>query len=90
MLVPRERLDRGRAGRRRRRRADGRSAIPFAEGVHLGPLASAAQRDRVQGYIQKGIDEGATLVAGGLGAPEGLDAGFYVTPDRVLQRHART
>ena len=32
---------------------------PFAEGVHLGPLASAAQRDRVQGYIQKGIDEGA-------------------------------
>ena len=53
---------------------------PFAEGVHLGPLASAAQRDRVQGYIQKGIDEGATLVAGGLGAPEGLDTGYYVRP----------
>ncbi len=53
---------------------------PFAEGVHLGPLASAAQRDRVQGYIQKGIDEGATLVAGGLGAPEGLDVGFFVRP----------
>ncbi len=53
---------------------------PFAEGVHLGPLASAAQRDRVQGYIQKGIDEGATLVTGGLGAPEGLDTGFYVRP----------
>ena len=53
---------------------------PFAEGVHLGPLASAAQRDRVQGYIQKGIDEGATLVAGGLGAPEGHDVGFYVRP----------
>ena len=32
---------------------------PFTEGIHLGPLASAAQRDRVQGYIQKGIDEGA-------------------------------
>ena len=53
---------------------------PFAEGTHLGPLASAAQRDRVQGYIQKGIDEGATVVAGGLGAPEGLDTGYYVRP----------
>ncbi|MCU1397478.1 MAG: aldehyde dehydrogenase [Acidimicrobiales bacterium] len=53
---------------------------PFAEGTHLGPLASAAQRDRVQGYIKRGIDEGATLVAGGLGAPDGLDVGFYVRP----------
>jgi aldehyde dehydrogenase (NAD+) len=53
---------------------------PFADGIMLGPLASAAQRDRVQGYIQKGIDEGAKLVAGGLGAPEGLDVGFYVKP----------
>ena len=53
---------------------------PFAEGVHLGPLASAAQRDRVQGYIQTGIDEGAKVVAGGTGAPEGLDTGFYVRP----------
>ena len=53
---------------------------PFAEGTNVGPLASAAQRDRVLGYIQKGIDEGATLVAGGLGAPEGLDQGYYVKP----------
>jgi aldehyde dehydrogenase (NAD+) len=53
---------------------------PFSEGVHLGPLASAAQRDRVQGYIQKGIDEGAAVVAGGLGAPDGLGTGFYVRP----------
>jgi aldehyde dehydrogenase (NAD+) len=53
---------------------------PFTEGVHLGPLASAAQRDRVQGYIQQGIDEGATVVAGGTGAPEGLGTGFYVRP----------
>ena len=53
---------------------------PFAEGIHLGPLASAAQRDRVQGYIQRGIDEGATLVVGGVGAPEGLTKGFYVRP----------
>ncbi len=53
---------------------------PFAEGVHLGPLASAAQRDRVEGYIQKGLDEGATVVVGGPGAPDGLDSGFYVRP----------
>jgi aldehyde dehydrogenase (NAD+) len=53
---------------------------PFTEGIHLGPLASAAQRDRVQGYIQKGIDEGAEVVAGGLGAPEDLGTGFYVRP----------
>jgi aldehyde dehydrogenase (NAD+) len=53
---------------------------PFTEGIHLGPLASAAQRDRVQGYIQKGIDEGAEVVVGGLGAPEGLGTGFYVKP----------
>ena len=53
---------------------------PFAAGVHLGPLASAAQRERVQGFIRAGIDEGATLVAGGLGAPDGLDVGFYVRP----------
>jgi len=53
---------------------------PFAEGTHLGPLASAAQRDRVEGYIQQGVDEGATVIAGGTGAPEGLDKGFYVRP----------
>jgi acyl-CoA reductase-like NAD-dependent aldehyde dehydrogenase len=53
---------------------------PFAEGTNLGPLASAAQRDRVQGYIQKGIDEGATVLVGGLGAPEGTSSGYYVKP----------
>jgi len=53
---------------------------PFGEGVGLGPLASSAQRDRVNGYIQKGIDEGATLVVGGTGSPDGLDKGFYVKP----------
>lgn len=53
---------------------------PFAEGANLGPLASAAQRDRVQNYIGIGIDEGATLIAGGLGAPDGCTTGFYVKP----------
>jgi acyl-CoA reductase-like NAD-dependent aldehyde dehydrogenase len=53
---------------------------PFAEGSNLGPLASAAQRDRVQSYIAKGIDEGAKLIFGGPGAPEGLTSGYYVNP----------
>ena len=53
---------------------------PFAETTRLGPLVSAAQRDRVRGYIQKGIDEGAKLVTGGPAAPEGLEKGFFVQP----------
>jgi acyl-CoA reductase-like NAD-dependent aldehyde dehydrogenase len=43
-------------------------------------LASAAQRDRVQSYINKGIEEGAKLIFGGPGAPEGLTTGYYVNP----------
>ena len=79
MLVPRERMEQ--AEQIAAAAAEKvKVGSPFAEGVHLGPLASAAQRDRVQGYIQKGIDEGATVVAGGLGAPDGLDTGFYVKP----------
>jgi aldehyde dehydrogenase (NAD+) len=53
---------------------------PFDDGVKLGPLASGAHRDRVQNHIRIGIDEGATLIAGGLGAPEGFETGFYVRP----------
>ncbi|MEO7370093.1 MAG: aldehyde dehydrogenase family protein, partial [Ilumatobacteraceae bacterium] len=52
---------------------------PFDD-VDLGPLASAAQRDRVQNYIQKGTDEGADLIVGGLGAPDGRPTGYYVRP----------
>jgi betaine-aldehyde dehydrogenase len=46
----------------------------------LGPLVSAAQRERVLSYIEKGIEEGATLVAGGTDRPEGLDKGYFVRP----------
>jgi acyl-CoA reductase-like NAD-dependent aldehyde dehydrogenase len=53
---------------------------PFAEGASLGPLSSQAQVDRVNGYIQKGIDEGAKLLTGGTGKPEGLDQGYFVRP----------
>jgi len=51
-----------------------------ASHMGLGPLISDTQRTRVRDYIQKGIDEGATLVTGGADAPEGLDTGYYVRP----------
>lgn len=53
---------------------------PFEKTTRLGPLVSAVQRDRVRGFIQKGIDEGATLLTGGTAAPDGLDHGYFVQP----------
>jgi aldehyde dehydrogenase (NAD+) len=53
---------------------------PFAEGIRLGPLVSAVQRERVRGYIEKGIEEGAELITGGAEAPAGLEHGFFVQP----------
>ncbi|MBA2608197.1 MAG: aldehyde dehydrogenase family protein [Actinobacteria bacterium] len=53
---------------------------PFGGEANLGPLVSAAQRDRVRDYINKGVEEGATLLTGGAEAPEGLDKGYYVQP----------
>jgi aldehyde dehydrogenase (NAD+) len=55
-------------------------ADAMAEGMHMGPVASQAQFSKIQGLIQKGIDEGATLVAGGTGRPQGLNKGFFVKP----------
>jgi len=46
----------------------------------LGPLVSDVQRERVRGFIQTGIDEGAKLLTGGVDAPDGLDQGYYVQP----------
>ena len=51
---------------------------PLAEGTRLGPLVSAAQRDRVRGYIARGRSEGATLAVGGAQPP--LERGFFVAP----------
>ena len=48
--------------------------------VRMGPLASKAQFEKVQRLIQQGIDEGATLVIGGPGRPEGLDKGYFAQP----------
>lgn len=52
----------------------------FEEGVVMGPVASKAQLDSVVGYIQQGIDEGATLVTGGTTPPEGRNTGYFVQP----------
>ncbi len=51
-----------------------------ASGAALGPVISATQWDKIQTLIHKGIEEGATVVAGGPGKPEGLDRGYYVKP----------
>jgi aldehyde dehydrogenase (NAD+) len=48
--------------------------------AQLGPVVNRTQWEKIQRLIQAGIDEGATLVAGGVGRPEGLDKGFYVKP----------
>jgi betaine-aldehyde dehydrogenase len=53
---------------------------PFGDSAKLGPLTSSAQRDRVRGYIAKGIAGGAELLIGGAEAPEGLPRGWYVKP----------
>ncbi|TNE36922.1 MAG: aldehyde dehydrogenase family protein [Alphaproteobacteria bacterium] len=53
---------------------------PRAEGTTIGPVVSEVQWNKIQDLIQKGIDEGATLVTGGTGKPEGLNAGYYVKP----------
>ncbi|HUC36588.1 MAG TPA: aldehyde dehydrogenase family protein [Acidimicrobiales bacterium] len=53
---------------------------PFDAATRLGPLVSAPQRERVRGYIQKGVEEGAKLLSGGAEAPAGLEKGYYVGP----------
>ncbi len=78
MLVPQGRMEEAKA-----------AAKEAAEGVipgdpkgnaAIGPVVSRTQWDKIQGLIEKGIEEGATLVAGGPGKPEGLETGHYVKP----------
>jgi len=57
-----------------------RVAPAHEEGPHIGPVVSQAQYDRIQGLIESGIREGARLVAGGPGRPEGLNRGYFVRP----------
>ncbi len=53
---------------------------PAETGQHIGPVVNKAQYEKIQGLIQSAIDEGATLVTGGTGRPDGRNAGFYVQP----------
>jgi len=53
---------------------------PAEDGDHIGPLSSDVQFDKVQAMIDAGIKEGARVVAGGLGRPEGFNRGYYVRP----------
>jgi aldehyde dehydrogenase (NAD+) len=79
MLVPQSLHDR--AVEIARRAAEGVTVgDPAAEGTRIGPVVSEMQWKKIQGLIQKGIDEGATLVTGGTGRPKGLDKGYYVKP----------
>jgi len=79
MLVPRSRM--AEAGEIAARVAAAtRVGNPQDEGVEVGPVVSLQQWQKVQDLIQAGIDEGATVVAGGTGRPEGLETGYYVKP----------
>jgi aldehyde dehydrogenase (NAD+) len=53
---------------------------PFADGTTMGPVVSEVQFNKIQALIQKGIDEGATLVTGGVGRPDGMNRGYFVKP----------
>ncbi|MBA2919930.1 aldehyde dehydrogenase family protein [Sphingomonas sp. MAH-20] len=53
---------------------------PLTEGAHIGPVVNKAQWEKIQGLIQSAIDEGATLVTGGTGLPEGVNRGYYIRP----------
>lgn len=80
MLVERSRYDE--AVEQAKAQADNTKVAAASEnGSHIGPLVSKAQYDKVQGLIKRGIEEdGARLVAGGLGRPDGMDSGYFVKP----------
>ncbi|HUP25516.1 MAG TPA: aldehyde dehydrogenase family protein [Thermoanaerobaculia bacterium] len=79
MLVPRSRHDE--AVEIARKAAESFTLTdPVQVTGRLGPLISETQRDRVRGYIEKGIEEGATLVTGGADQPDGFPRGYYVKP----------
>nr|WP_244563995.1 aldehyde dehydrogenase family protein [Ensifer aridi] len=79
MLVPAERMDEASsvAAREAATLVVGPPSDPRTD---LGPVASAAQFDKIQALIERGVAEGAELVAGGLGRPSHLNAGYYVRP----------
>ena len=78
MLVPNSRMDE--AVSIARQVAERVVVGDLADRQSIGPVASKVQFDKIQGLIQQGIDQGATVVAGGVGRPDGLDTGYYVKP----------
>ena len=76
MLVPRERMDEAVAVARAT--AESVKVGDPTDPAAIGPVASKVQFDKIQRLIQTGIDEGAEIIAGGPGRPEGLDVGYYV------------
>ena len=78
MLVPRARMEEA-AGIAAAAAAEATVGHP-GENVQLGPVVSHTQFEKIQGLIAKGVEEGARLVAGGPGRPEGLETGYYVRP----------
>ncbi len=79
MLVPKDKMKEA-AAIAARVAAETRVGNPRDKGTRVGPVVSETQWHKIQGLIQKGIDEGATLVAGGPGRPDGLEKGYYVKP----------
>jgi aldehyde dehydrogenase (NAD+) len=79
MLVPQSKMTQAVAAAKQAAAAT-KVGDPFTKGTNLGPLASAAQFEKVQRLIKKGIEEGAELVAGGIGRPEGIHKGYFVKP----------
>jgi aldehyde dehydrogenase (NAD+) len=79
MLVPAARLAEVEAIAKRVA-ATVRVGDPRSEDTAVGPVVSKLQFDRVEGYIEKGVAEGAQLIAGGAGRPTGLDKGYFVRP----------
>jgi aldehyde dehydrogenase (NAD+) len=79
MLIPHSRMAAATATARQTAEAT-KVGDPLAEGTAMGPLAGKAQFEKVQSLIKVGIEEGATLVSGGLGRPEGLTKGYFVKP----------
>ena len=79
MLVPESRHDEAKEIAKQAAEAT-KVGDPFAEDTGIGPVVSEVQFNKIQGLIEKGIEEGAELVSGGPGKPEGLNAGYYVRP----------
>ncbi len=79
MLVPKDRMEE--AAAIAARVANGTTpGNPREESTDIGPVVSDVQWNKIQGLIQAGIDEGATLAAGGTGRPDGLEKGYFVKP----------